>query len=380
MSEKAHYFKLGLFVTISSFLLLAVLAALGAGAFLQRTIRVETYMDESVQGLDVGAPVRHLGVTVGSVSAIKFISDRYEIHAGDDFDLARMSRNVLIEMRLSHVIDPKGDSISALERAIENGLRARLGTANLMGTAFIELVFADPVSAPPMAITWTPENLYLPSTRSVLGQFTDTVTRIAHEIEQADVQEMISRAGNLMKSLDEGVQGLNIKAIEDSALAMIDELRDSNRRVREILDSPAIDSTLEDLAAGAEVIRRLTGGSEQDLESFIADLPRISDRMRAAVEQIDDILADEQTTKLLADLSRTAESAAPAASELRRLARRLDTLLAAQQQDIDTIMASLRTALESFSKLAEDASANPSRLLFGDPPPRTDMQPSGGGR
>ena len=55
MAEKSFNFKLGLFVIASVALLAIALMLLGADALFRKTYLFETYMTESVQGLDVGA-------------------------------------------------------------------------------------------------------------------------------------------------------------------------------------------------------------------------------------------------------------------------------------------------------------------------------------
>ena len=66
MSTRANYFKIGLFTLAALALLVGAIIAWGAGAFAADRAIVETYMDESVQGLDMGSPVKFRGVNVGS--------------------------------------------------------------------------------------------------------------------------------------------------------------------------------------------------------------------------------------------------------------------------------------------------------------------------
>jgi phospholipid/cholesterol/gamma-HCH transport system substrate-binding protein len=77
MSNGAHHFKLGLFVVIAGILLFASLVTLGAGSFLEKKTLVETFFDEAVSGLDVGAPIKYRGVTIGRVNSIGFARAKY---------------------------------------------------------------------------------------------------------------------------------------------------------------------------------------------------------------------------------------------------------------------------------------------------------------
>ena len=68
MAAPTNHFKLGLFVIISFSAAVVTGIALGSEAMKKETTKYHTYFNESVQGLDVGAPVKFRGVTIGSVS------------------------------------------------------------------------------------------------------------------------------------------------------------------------------------------------------------------------------------------------------------------------------------------------------------------------
>src|SRR5512139_2500187 len=77
MSTKSGYLKLGLFVILGSLALIASVVYLGGSTYFVDRIQVETYFKESVQGLDVGAPVKFRGVPVGVVQRITFVAAEY---------------------------------------------------------------------------------------------------------------------------------------------------------------------------------------------------------------------------------------------------------------------------------------------------------------
>ena len=55
MEEGKHYFRLGLFVVVTITILAAVLFLLGGRKLFQPTFTFETYFNESVAGLEIGA-------------------------------------------------------------------------------------------------------------------------------------------------------------------------------------------------------------------------------------------------------------------------------------------------------------------------------------
>ncbi|MFP4162140.1 MAG: MlaD family protein [Ectothiorhodospira sp.] len=78
MSTRAGYFRLGLFIVATVSAGVALLLILGVGALFQPKMMMETYFDESVQGLEVGSPVKLRGVTIGEVSEISFTYAHYQ--------------------------------------------------------------------------------------------------------------------------------------------------------------------------------------------------------------------------------------------------------------------------------------------------------------
>ncbi|WP_319780429.1 MlaD family protein [Maridesulfovibrio sp.] len=70
MSRKSNPFRLGLFIIIGMLLFVSVLAILGAGKIFERSVKMETYLNESVNGLEVGSPIKFRGVKIGTVSHI----------------------------------------------------------------------------------------------------------------------------------------------------------------------------------------------------------------------------------------------------------------------------------------------------------------------
>jgi ABC-type transporter Mla subunit MlaD len=61
-----NHWKLGLFVLVGLFVMFGALFWLGARRFQRTSFPAVSYFDESVQGLDVGSPVKFRGVTVGT--------------------------------------------------------------------------------------------------------------------------------------------------------------------------------------------------------------------------------------------------------------------------------------------------------------------------
>ena len=139
MSTKTSYFKLGLFVLAAIVLAVAGILVLGVGALMRETIALETYLDESVQGLSVGSPVKERGVQIGIVEEINFARNTYSLDSKNDPN--NYGRYVVVKMSLPAQGKFQADRLNA---EIERGLRVRLVAQGITGQLFLEVDYLDP--------------------------------------------------------------------------------------------------------------------------------------------------------------------------------------------------------------------------------------------
>src|SRR5580765_6901473 len=140
MSQKANYFKLGLFVIGAIAAGIIVLIIIGSGRWFQKRVTIETYFNESVQGLDIGSKLKYRGVSIGEVTRIGFTYNKYQL----DRPISQRARYILVEAQ----IQPKllggragagdlTDQVTA-NMEIERGLRMRLAPQGITGTSYLE--------------------------------------------------------------------------------------------------------------------------------------------------------------------------------------------------------------------------------------------------
>src|SRR6478736_4092766 len=106
--EKFSYFKIGIFVISAVVIGVIGVVVLGVGTIFQKKSIVETYIDESVQGLDVGSPLKFRGVPVGRVEQISLTSAEYATKR--EYVVVRMS--ISSNMFQFQVNDPKSEQLT----------------------------------------------------------------------------------------------------------------------------------------------------------------------------------------------------------------------------------------------------------------------------
>ncbi len=321
MSAKANYFKLGLFIIIAVVIGVIGVLVLGAGKLFEKRIIMETYLDESVQGVDVGSKVKFRGVPVGNIRRIDFTRNRYE---QDKPPLQRRSY-VRIEMEMNaDALGTKTETIvnEDLPREIQNGLRVRLTALGVTGTSYLEVDYLDPEKNPPLPIDWKPDHPYIPSAPGALGRIVSSAEDVFAQLEKINFERIANNVELLVVSLDSKVSELPLGMLGTNATALLNEIRTSNERIQKLLDRPEIDSMLKD-GSGA-----LAG-------------------LRRTVE------SPEMTNSLV---------------QVQRTLRRLDQLVAGKENDLAVSLDNLRALTENLRELSENAKRFPAQLFFGEPP------------
>ena len=346
MSQKANYFKLGLFVIGAIAAGVVVLTIIGTGRFLQKRITIETYFNESVQGLDIGSKMKYRGVEVGQVTRITFTYVKYE----QDRPMGDRKRYVLVEAQIQPRLvggkaanDIASPESTAME--VEKGLRIRLAPQGITGTSYLEVDYVDPAQNPQLPIDWTPDNIYIPSAPSTVLQLVNSASEIMERLHKIDVEAVVTNLNKLLSTANDRIAALDTRALQqqtvktlakidatlndiaakkisDEAVALIAELRQSNAELKSTLNSPAFKKLPESADAALQEVRKVVGD------------PRIGSSV----------------------------------AHMERTLTRLDRIFGGGEADLTTTIENLRQITDNLRDLTEDAKRYPSNVIFGAPP------------
>ena len=339
------YFKIGLFVISATVIGVIGVVVLGVGTLLQKKVIIETYIDESVQGLDVGSPVKFRGVLVGKVEQITLTSAEYNTRR----------RYVLVRVVLTSTMfqdalpDSSGPGFAA---EISKGLRVRLAPQGLTGTAYLEVDYLDPARHPALAIDWEPIYPYVPSGQSRITQLAEAVERILSNIEEINLQKLIQGIEKSLSTLMRVAEGANLEKIGRETYILLTEMRETNRQVKDLVGSD-LKQAVQDTAAAAGTARQILERVDKPLTQLVAELPKTSEGINRLVHHLDLVAADLPETGV----------------QLRQTLVRLNSLLAGQQRDIEKTVQNLRAVSENMKEITDNSRKYPSQVLFGAPPP-----------
>ncbi len=307
MSARANYFKIGIFVISAAIIAIIAIVALGVGTFFQKKLILETYIDGSVQGLDVGSPFKFRGVKLGSVEKITFVNQEYKFDPASK-EYLTYGQHVLVKIAIEPTRDlTEEEQRQFMERMIAKGLRVRLAAQGITGVAYLEADYVDPERYPPPEIKWEPKTYYVPSVPSTISELTVSVDKILNKLEQIDVKGITDGVEKILSEVTKTLEDMNVKEISKQAEGLLAEARETNKKIG----------------------------------------PLLSDASKA-MDELPDILA-----------------------QTKRTLRRFNNVLSSEEQNFEEATDNVRLITGNLRDLTESARKYPSQLLFGEPPPHS---------
>jgi phospholipid/cholesterol/gamma-HCH transport system substrate-binding protein/paraquat-inducible protein B len=331
MDSEAKYFKLGIFVLSAVAIGVAAIVVLGAGTLLQKRFVVETYMDESIQGLDVGAPVKYRGVKVGELSKVEFVTTAYGVQ----------SAQIRLLMNFHPEASPRviqAGPTAAIQELSEKGMRIRLASAGLTGGVYLELDMMDPQEHPPIPITWEPQYPYMPSVQSTGARLTTHVETILEHIEKMRLDQIAEKVTLLLNDMDKLMKTFEPAVADIRQLAVnADGLVKDTRKV--VTDD--IGKKLSSLVASTRELL------DKEVTPAFKSLRTSSDRLPGTFDKVDGTL-----------------------EKIGGTLRRIDRTLAEDSGSLDEAMDNLRVMTQDLRELTGQVKRYPATVLFGEAPPK----------
>lgn len=346
MSQRANYFKLGLFVIGSIVAGVLVLIIIGSGRWFERRVIIETYFKESVQGLDIGSKLKYRGVTIGEVTKITFTYTRYQL----DLPITQRERFVLVEAQVQPRLlggrAAAGDWTNPenAKMEVEKGLRLRLASQGITGLSFLELDYIDP-PPPVLPISWTPDNVYIPSAPSQFTAVVNAAQDVMEKLHRIDFEATIARIDKLLDTTNDRVAAIDTKKLTERAdrtLAKLETTLDS-LQAKKISDE-ATALLVELRASNAELKKTLSNPAWQ----------KIPDDTAAAVARVKELVADPKLQRTIANLD--------------RIMGRFDRIFGSTDADLTTTIENLRQITDNLRDLTEETKRYPASVIFGGPP------------
>ena len=317
MANRANPAAIGAFVLGALGLAVAGVVVFGSGQYFKHTEEFVMYFPGSVNGLNVGAPVKFKGVDIGQVKNIKLVLVREK-----DVDRKLLipvyvetdPTKVTVNGKQLEMADPKN-----LEALVQRGLRAQLQSQSLVtGLLFVQVDFFPD----------TPINYALPQPSDPIEVPTVPTT----------LEEASSAAREIIDDLRRVKLGPMIQAAQEAV-----------EHVNALVSNPGLHAAVDGLPA-----------TMKNLDEAIGSVHRLSDELHGQVaplsKQLDTTLANaDQTLTSVRGAAGTANTILSPGSPL--------------DHDLRDALRQVSDAARAVAQLADYLERNPTALLYGKQPP-----------
>ena len=265
-----NYFRLGIFVLAAIGALLAAILIFGSGQFFKKSFMVETYVKQSVTGLDAGAAVRFRGVKIGQVTLIALSGDLYE----KEVPMVHKQEYVVVRMQIY------GDALekSHLETFIKDNLRARIRSMGITGVNYVELDFY-PAAAQytRLPYPWTPEYSVVPSMPNQADEIISGIQTLIGALNGLDIELTQKKFDALLGNLNKLMAGDG-----KNNAGLINSVQDLNvllDRIAKVTDKDQLNILMRELVATMVSLRQTLTSVEGDTTATLENLRQASEQL-----------------------------------------------------------------------------------------------------
>lgn len=338
MSKPVNPAVVGGFTVGALALLVLALLIFGAGQkFNADKVRYVVFFDSSLNGLEVGAPVKMQGVKVGQVT---------EISLQVDSKRGKLYKPVVLEIDRSRFSDFSGEELSVggdfeelkarRDRLVELGLRARLETQSLLtGLLFVDLNFYE--DKPPVYVSLPYEELLeIPGVPTTADEIKSTAEVVAKKLRALPLDQIVQ------------------------------DFADNLREIKTLLASDDVERSRVALAATLEELDKTTKTLNQNLGPLLKDTDKTIRGTHTLLQDVHEMMADlkQELPSLLSSTDKTLNAVTSALKKAEESLQHVDTALGPESALNDALVA-VKQAARSVRDLGDYLERHPEAILSG---------------
>ena len=265
-----NYFRLGLFVFAGFAAILALILVFGTGQLFKKTTMAETYIEQSITGLDVGAPVRFRGVKVGQVTFIGLSGALYE--SNEPFP----ERKEYVVVRM--LIDGDEEKLLGPTKQLPKDLRARVKSQGITGVNYVELDYVrDMNNYKSLPYNWKPEYLVIDSLPSQTDIFFSGIRKVLDNLGEMNLADTQKKFDVLLTNLNTIIGG---DGKDNSGIAKsVERLNVLLSRIDEVANKAELELLMREVIATTVILRQTLSSMQGDTITSIDNLKQITDQL-----------------------------------------------------------------------------------------------------
>lgn len=269
-NSNPNYFRLGVFVLAAIGVLIALILIFGSGQIFKKSFYIETYIKQSVTGLDTGAAVRFRGVKIGQVTLVGLSGDLYE----KDIPFHDRRQYVVVRMQ---IFGDKVDEVQVNE-FVKNNLRARVKSMGITGVNYVEFDFvASAADTQSLPYTWKPEYPVIPSLPNQADEIISGIQKLIGAFNDMNID-------GTQKKLDTLLGNLNVLMAGDGKTneGVIESVKQLNvimARIAKVTDKDELNILMRELVGTMVALRQTVTSIQGDTSVTIENLKQASENL-----------------------------------------------------------------------------------------------------
>lgn len=220
------------------------------------------FFNDSVRGLQPGAPVEFRGIRLGTVAQVPFISKDTANNLNNDYRIP-----VLIRLDLERMPDQGAGMEENIKKSIKSGLRASLKTGNLLtGSLYVDLDFYDHASSYKGPTTYAGYEL-IPTVSGGLTQIQQKLTDVLDKVNDLPLNPMVTAATGTLQESQRTLREMN-KTLDN---------------INQLAASPAMKQLPAETQATLRELNRTIKGFQPGSPAYVrlvSDMQRLDQVMR----------------------------------------------------------------------------------------------------
>lgn len=304
-NSNPNYFRLGVFVLAAIGVLIALILIFGGGKIFQKSFHVETYLKQSVTGLDTGAAVRFRGVKIGQVTSIGLSGDLYE----KDVDFHNRRQYVVVRMQIF------GDKVDEeqIGMFVKNNLRARIKSMGITGVNYVEFDFVSTAGdAPQLPYSWKPEYPVVPSLPNQADEIISGIQKLIGALNDMNIDGTQKKLDTLLGNLNVMMAGDGKGG--DGVIESVKQLNVIMARIAKVTDKDELNILMRELVGTMVALRQTVTSIQGDTSATIENLKQTSENLnefsRIASQSPSSLIWGEPPAKITPPLNGSGASGA----------------------------------------------------------------------
>jgi paraquat-inducible protein B len=332
MSKPVNPFTLGAFLVGSVALLVAAILIFAGGQIFRQKTQFVIFFDSTLNGLNIGAPVKLQGVQVGTVKEIALMLDP---------GAGRISKPVVVEINPELMRDSEGERFQAVltpyqrqknaQMLIDAGLKARLETQSLLtGLLYVEFNFyrGDPVKLTGLNYKDLPE---LPSVPTTVDEIRNTADEIMTRIRELPLEQMVQ------------------------------DLAETLREIRNVMESGDLKNSLASLSRTLEETEKVTATLNESMKPLLLNANGALSETRMTMQAF-----RREVRVVLAAATKSLTAATQALEATQHAINAVETF-ASPDSLLGEALIEMRDASRSLKDLTDTLERRPDAIIFGKP-------------